>query len=87
MSAGASFSRACHRRMDCNPNTMTLRRRTIEHAFSTLKHWMGSAHFLTRLLCNVSTEMSLRVLAYNMKRVIRLQGMNETMRAMRMLSA
>ena len=31
--------------------------------------------------------MSLHVLAYNMKRVIRLLGMNETMRAMRMLSA
>ena len=74
-------------RLDRNPGTMTLRRRTIEHVFGTLKHWMGSAHFLTRRLCNVSTEMSLHVLAYNMKRVIRLLGMKETMRAMRMLSA
>jgi hypothetical protein len=74
-------------RLDRNPNTMTLRRRTIEHVFGTLKHWMGSAHFLTRRLRNVSTEMSLHVLAYNMKRVIRLLGMKETMRAMRMLRA
>ena len=74
-------------RLDRNPNTMTLRRRTIEHVFGTLKHWMGSAHFLTRRLCNVSTEMSLHVLAYNMKRVIRLLGMKETMQAMRILSA
>ena len=66
---------------------MTLRQRTIEHVFGTLKHWMGSAHFLTRRLCNVSTEMSLHVLAYNMKRVIQLLGMKETIRAMRVLSA
>ena len=74
-------------RLDRNPGTMTLRRRTIEHVFGTLKHWMGSTHFLTRRLCNVSTEMSLHVLAYNFKRVIRLLGMKETMQAMRMLSA
>ncbi len=74
-------------RLDRNPGTMTLRRRTIEHVFGTLKHWMGSAHFLTRRLCNVSTEMSLHVLAYNLKRVMQLLGMKETMRVMRMLSA
>lgn len=31
---------------------------------------MGSAHFLTKTLAHVGTEMSLHVLAYNMKRVI-----------------
>ena len=29
-----------------------------QHVFGTLKHWMGSTHFLTRRLGNVSTEMS-----------------------------
>jgi hypothetical protein len=33
---------------------------------------MGANHFLPRTLGNVSTEMSLRVLAYNMKRAINL---------------
>jgi transposase len=59
---------AMQRRLDRKPEAMTLRRRTIEHVFGTLKHWMGSTHFLTRGPEHVSTEMSLQVLAYNMKR-------------------
>ena len=35
---------------------------------------MGSTHFLTRTLKRVSTEMSLHVLAYNIKRVIAIIG-------------
>ena len=77
---------AMQRRLDRKPNAMTLRRRTVEHVFGTLKHWMGSTHFLTRRLHNVGTEMSLQVLAYNFKRVIQLLGMPRTMQAMRLLS-
>lgn len=75
---------AMQRRLDRQPLAMTLRRRTIEHVFGTLKHWMGSTHFLTRGLPQVSTEMSLHVLAYNLKRVIQLLGMKGTMKAMRL---
>jgi transposase len=75
---------AMQRRLDRQPLAMTLRRRTIEHVFGTLKHWMGSTHFLTRGLAQVSTEMSLHVLAYNLKRVIQLLGMKGTMKAMRL---
>ncbi len=75
------------RRLDRKPEAMTLRRRTIEHVFGTLKHWMGSTHFLMRRLVHVRTEMSLHVLAYNMKRVISLLGMQKTMGAMRLLAA
>jgi transposase len=78
---------AMQRRLDRKPQAMTLRRRTIEHVFGTLKHWMGSTHFLTRGLTHVGTEMSLHVLAYNLKRLINLLGMAKTMRAMRLLSA
>ena len=49
---------------------MQLRRQTVEHAFGTLKAWMGATHFLTKTLPRVSTEMGLHVLAYNMKRVM-----------------
>lgn len=49
---------------------MTVRKSTIEHVFGTLKHWMGWTHFLRRGIRNVSTEMSLSVLAYNFKRVL-----------------
>ncbi|SEF33483.1 Transposase DDE domain-containing protein, partial [Variovorax sp. NFACC28] len=60
---------------------------TVEHVFGTLKHWMGSTHFLTKTLANVGTEMSLHVLAYNMKRVISILGMSRTMKAMRLIGA
>ena len=59
------------RRLDRKPDAMTLRRRTIEHVFGTLKHWMGTTHFLTRRLEHVGTEMSLHVLAYNLRRLRR----------------
>jgi len=75
------------RRLDRKPKAMTLRRRTIEHVFGTIKHWMGSTHFLMRGLQHVATEMSLHVLAYNLKRVISLLGMARTMKAMRLLAA
>jgi hypothetical protein len=66
---------------------MTLRRRTVEHGFGTIKHWMGTTHFLTRGLPQVSTEMSLQVLAYNLKRVIQILGMSKTMKAMKLAGA
>jgi transposase len=72
-------------RLDRRPQQMTVRRRTVEHVFGTLKHWMGSTHFLTRRLENVSTEMSLHVLAYNLKRVIAIMGMPRTMSAMKLV--
>ena len=53
---------------------MTLRRRTVEHPFGTIKAWMGTTHFLTRRLKNVRTEMALNVLAYNIKRMISIVG-------------
>ena len=34
----------------------------------------GSTHFLTKTLEKVKTEMSLQVLAYNMKRIINIFG-------------
>jgi transposase len=75
------------RRLDRQPQAMTLRRRTIEHVFGTLKHWMGSTHFLTRGLEHVGTEMALHALAYNFKRVIKLLGMAKATRAMRLAGA
>jgi Transposase DDE domain len=78
---------AMQRRLDGKPKAMTLRRSTIEHVFGTLKHWMGSTHFLMRGLRHVSTEMSLHVLAYNFKRVIKLLGTPATIRMMRLATA
>ena len=68
-------------RLDGRPDAMRVRRQTVEHPFGTLKAWRGSTHFLTRTLNTVSTEMSLHVLAYNMKRLIRILGAKPLMQA------
>jgi len=65
---------AMERRLDLMPDAMRIRRQTAEHPFGTLKAWMGATHFLTRTLKKVSTEMSLLVLAYNLKRMMRILG-------------
>jgi hypothetical protein len=62
------------RRLNGAPEMMRIRKRTVEHPFGTLKQWMGASHFLTRKLDGVSAEMSLNVLAYNLKRVMKIMG-------------
>ncbi len=62
------------RRLDHNPDKMRIRRETVEHPFGTIKAWMGATHFLTTRHHNVRTEMSLHVLAYNLKRVMNILG-------------
>jgi hypothetical protein len=54
-------------RLDEYPDAMQLRRSTAEHPFGTLKAWMGVTHFSMKRLKHVNTEMSLHVLAWNMK--------------------
>jgi transposase len=73
---------AAEQRLDKEPERMRVRRSTVEHPFGTLKSWMGYSHFLTRTLPRVSTEMSLHVLAYNMKRVMAIKGTRSLIAAM-----
>ena len=70
-------------RLERSPDVMRVRRATVEHPFGTLKAWMGSTHFLTKTLDRVSTEMSLHVLAYNMKRMMNIMGTKPLMEAIR----
>jgi transposase len=65
---------AMQARLDRKPDAMRIRRATVEHPFGTLKAWMGYTHFKTKTLSRVRTEMSLQILAYNLKRVIELIG-------------
>ena len=71
------------RRLEGAPEAMKLRRQTVEHVFGTLKAWMGTSHFLTKTLPRVRTEMSLQVLAYNLKRAINILGAGPLMAAMK----
>jgi len=61
------------------PDAMRQRKRLVEHPYGTIKHWMGSTHFLMKRLPNVQAEMSLHVLTYNLKRAINILGVPKIM--------
>ncbi len=61
-------------RLDQHPEMMRLRRQTAEHPFGTIKGWAGPQHFKMKTLKHVNTELSLHVLAYNLKRLINVFG-------------
>ena len=64
------------------PDSMLIRKQTVEHPFGTIKNWAGTTPFLTRRLENVNTEMSLHVLAYNLRRMISILGPGQLIAAM-----
>jgi hypothetical protein len=71
------------KRLDRTPQAARIRRRTAEHPFGTLKAWMGATHFLTKTIPRVSTEMSLHILAYNLKRAMQILGIAPLMAAIK----
>ena len=70
-------------RLEQETDMMTIRKSTVEHPFGTIKHWMGATHFQMKTIKKVSTEMSLHVRGYNLKRVIKIMGIKPLMKAMR----
>jgi len=65
------------------PDAMKVRAQTVEHPFGPLKTWMGSSHFMMKRLKNVRTEMSLHVLAYNLRRMMSIVGVAPLIGAIR----
>lgn len=62
-------------RMAQRPDMMQLRKQTVEHPFADLKHRiLGNARLLMRGLQGASSELSLAVLAYNLKRASNMKG-------------
>ena len=61
-------------RVDRMGNCMRIRGSTVEHPFGTIKSWLGPTHFQMKTLKHVGTEMSLHVLAYNLKRMLKMFG-------------
>ena len=70
-------------RLDHTPEAMTVRRSTVERPCGTIKCWMGATHFPKMTLPKVATEMALNVLAYNMKLVMNIIGVDTFLEAMR----
>ena len=73
---------AVQERLDREPERMRVRRETVEHPFASIKSARGASHFLMRTLKHVGTEMSLHVLAYNLKRVMQIMGAGALIAAM-----
>ena len=67
--------------LDARPQAPVVRRQTVEHVFGTLKAWLGTTPLLTKTLPKVRAEISLAVLAYNMKRMIKIMGAQGMLRA------
>lgn len=69
-------------RVRAEPDKVKERKSLVEHPFGTMKRAMDQGYFLTRRLCNVRAEMSLTILAYNIKRALKLKGTQELMAAL-----
>lgn len=65
------------RRVHAEPDKVKRRKSLVEHPFGTIKRSMDQGYFLTRGLRSVRTEASLTMLAYNIKRVLALMGVQE----------
>lgn len=70
------------RRVRGEPEKMKLRKSLAEHPFGTIKHHWDQGHFLTRKLPNVRAEIALSVLAYNIKRAIKILGVQRMTEAL-----
>jgi len=67
-------------RQRATPETMRLRKRTVEHPFAFLKYRVfGHPRFLLRGLRGARTEISLAVLVYNFKRLVNVLGTGKMM--------
>jgi hypothetical protein len=61
-------------RLKTHPGKMRLRSQLVEHPLGTMKRGMNQGHFLLRGLREVAAEMSLTVLCYNLKRALKIVG-------------
>jgi transposase len=70
-----------------NPEMMSNRKKLVEHPYGTLKRAMDAGYFLMKGKVKVGIEMGLSVLAYNMKRVINIMGVEGMVKSMGQTSA
>ena len=66
-----------------HPQLMRQRKAIVEHPFGTLKWLLDGGRLLTHGLKSVATEMALAILAYNLRRVLNMQGTSWMLAALR----
>jgi transposase len=70
-------------RVEAHPEIMQQRKELVEHPFGTIKHWWDQGHFLMKGLEKVRAEFSLSTLAYNIRRVLNILGVERLLAALR----
>lgn len=70
-------------RMEKRPGLMLQRKSTVEHPYGTMKWWWDGGYFLLRGLEKVRGEFSLMTLAYNLRRVLNLLGVECLLEALK----
>jgi hypothetical protein len=73
-------------RVKNNPEKMKLRQCLSEHPFGTIKRGFDQGYMLTRGMNKVRAEISLSVLAYNIKRVINIIGLKKLISRIRIVN-
>jgi len=69
-------------RVQAQPDKMKLRKQLVEHPFGTIKHTMQQGYFLMRGLQKVRAEAALTVMAYNLKRAVKILGVPRMIEAL-----
>jgi transposase len=69
-------------RVKNDPDIIRKRNCMSEHPFGTMKRGFNQGYFLLKGLVKVGGEMGLTILAYNIRRVINILGMNKLMKIM-----
>lgn len=73
-------------RVNKEKEKVKLRNLLVEHIFGTIKRNWGYGYFLMRGKENVSVEMGLTVLAYNLKRVLNILGLKRLIGLMKVIN-
>lgn len=74
-------------RVGQHPEIIRRRKSLVEHPFGTIKFWWHQGALLTRGRIKVQAELSLSALAYNMRRVLAILGVNGFKEALEALLA
>jgi Transposase DDE domain len=70
-------------RLKARPELLDRRREIVEHTFGSIKQWMNQGAFLMKGLDKVRAEFSLTALAYNLRRVLNILGVEAMTAAVR----
>lgn len=66
-----------------NMDKYKLRQMIVEHPLGTIKRSWGAYYFLTKRKVSVSAEISLSFLAYNLRRVMTILGVEEMVKRLK----